>query len=289
MNKNSKELIQQVKSLHKQILSNSKQSLTRAIRLGGILHKHKQKVGHGNFERWTTEYLPFTPRTARNYIVLNKNKDKIIEQNITSLNEAYELFRSKLPYSVFKNNFYENEKSSTVYTPKKISQYLFDTLSSHVQANIILDPAIGRGSLTNPWKKAGATVIGVDIDPYSKKYCDTFIHSKFEDIEEWEHGKPDFIICNPPFNGNLKKMYPELFIRHIINFWGEKIKIVMVVPMGFRLNSTLRSERWKWLSQGKLAITSIISLPINIFEAKFHTEILCFNIRGLKPHYFLYA
>ena len=83
-------------------------------------------------------------------------------------------------------------------------------------------------------------------------------------------------------------MYPELFMRKIVELWGEKKKIVMVVPMGFRLNATLRSERWNWLKNSKLRITSIISLPINIFEAKFHTEILCFNIPKLKPHYFLY-
>ena len=288
MDTKEKELLLRIKELHSQIQTDSELSLQKALKLGSILQTQKERVGHGNFIMWVKTYLPFSERTSRNYLTLSNNKDKIKESGAKSLSEAYQLFRNKLPYSVFKNNFYENEKSSTIYTPKKVSEYLFNILSPVVSASVILDPAIGKGILTDVWQKAGAKIIGVDIDSVGKKYSDVFILSKFEDIEIWKFEEPDFIICNPPFNGNVKMMYPELFIRKIVELWGDKKKIVMVVPMGFRLNATLRSERLIWLKKSKLQITSIISLPINIFEAKFHTEILCFNIPKLKPHYFLY-
>ena len=157
-----------------------------------------------------------------------------------------------------------------------------------ISPTVILDPAIGKGGLTKLWQKSGAKIIGVDIDTIGRKYSDVFIHKKFEDIEKWEYEKPDFIICNPPFNGNRPILYPELFLRHITILFGEKVKVVLFVPIGFRLNVKISSARWQWLINSKMKISSIISLPINCFQSHFHSEILCFNIPKLKPHYFLY-
>ncbi len=58
--------------------------------------------------------------------------------------------------------------------------------------------------------------------------------------------------------------------------------------MGFRLNQRKISKRWKWLRDNCPPITSIISLPLDIFDnVQFHSEILIFNVPKLKPHYFL--
>lgn len=217
-------LLRQIKELHSQIQNDSEQSLNRALKLGSILQTQKERIGHGNFVKWIKKFLPFSERTSRNYLTLHKNKEKIKKAHVKSLSEAYQLFRNKLPYSVFKNNFYENEKNSTIYTPKKVSEYLYSILSPAVSASIILDPAVGKGSLTNLWRENGAIIIGVDIDSVGKKYSDVFIQSKFEDIDIWKQEEPDFIICNPPFNGYVKKMYPEVFIRKIVDLWGRKRK-----------------------------------------------------------------
>lgn len=190
-----------------------------------------------------------------------------------------------LPYSVKKNNYYLNPKNSAVYTPPEISEYIYDVLHTHVNPKVILDPAIGKGALTRPWKRT-STIIGVDIDKNSKRYCDKFIHGKFEQIENWFHAIPDLVICNPPFNkANGRKLYPEVFLRHIVELFGNSIPTVLFVPMGFRLNQTFRSARWNWLKDN-LEISSIISLPCDCFNnVKFHSEILIFNINELKPHY----
>lgn len=192
-----------------------------------------------------------------------------------------------LAYTVKKNNYNNNKKNSTIYTPERVSLYLFNLLKKHVSPKIILDPAIGQGSLTNPWKNKSRKIIGVDIDKKGKKHCDTFIHGKFEEIQEWKHKHPDLILCNPPFNGaSGKKLYPEVFLRHIVDLFGSQIPIVMIVPMGMRLNVRIQSKRWNWM-RDTLDISSIISLPIDCFGLKFHTEILIFNVPSLKAHYFL--
>jgi type I restriction enzyme M protein len=62
----------------------------------------------------------------------------------------------------------------------------------------------------------------------------------------------------------------------------------MFVPMGLRLNQRLCSARWRWLRDCGTRITSIISLPLDVFTGvEFHNEILIFNVVGLRPHYFL--
>lgn len=288
MDNKEKDILQKIKELHSQIQSGSKQSLQRALKLGSILHTQKSRVGHGNFINWIKKYLPFSERTSRNYLTLHKNKEKIKEAKVRSLSEAYQLLKTIRPFALYRNDYDRPEKNSTIYTPPKVSEYLHTLISSVVSPSVILDPAIGKGSLTKLWQKAGVKIIGVDIDPVGKKYSDTFIHNKFEDIEKWKHEKPELIIANPPFNGNRPILYPELFLRHITILFGEKVKVVLFVPIGFRLNVKLTSARWQWLINSKIKITSIISLPVNCFGPVFHSEILCFNLPKLKPHYFLY-
>ena len=147
---------------------------------------------------------------------------------------------------------------------------------------------IGKGSLVEPWQK-NCHIVGVDIDWRSKKYADEFLCSKFENISEWNMSYPDLILLNPPFNNApQKKLYPEVFIRQIVNLFGTKIPIVLFAPMGFRLNQKKRSKRWQWLRDSGLQISSIVSLPLDIFDnVRFHSEILIFNVPNLKSHYWL--
>lgn len=193
-------------------------------------------------------------------------------------------------YSIKRNNYKLKPKNSTVYTPSEVSQYLYDIISRHIKPKVVFDPSIGRGSLTKPWESNSTKIIGSDIDRNSKNHCDKFIQGKFEDIEIWPYKMPDLILCNPPFNGAKgRKLYPEVFLRHIVNLFGNEVPTVLFAPMGFRLNQTSKSPRWNWLKDN-LEISSIISLPVNCFgKVKFHSEILIFNVPQLKPHYLVCA
>ena len=193
-----------------------------------------------------------------------------------------------IPYTIKHNNYHVNSKCSTIYTPERVSLYLYNLLKDHLSPKVILDPAIGKGALTNPWRRKAQKIIGVDINRAGRKYCDEFIQGKFEEIKEWHYKTPQLILCNPPFNGAKgRNLYPEVFLRHMVNLFGSQIPVVMISPMGLRLNVRVESKRWIWMKE-TLDITSIISLPVDCFGLKFHTEILIFNVPSLKAHYFLY-
>lgn len=204
-------------------------------------------------------------------------------------------------YRVDRNNFYKNEKKSTVFTPDYVSEFLYDLLHPHIRKDngVIVDPCVGRGSLLNPWKKNGYNVIGIDIEnqgfPHTK--VKNYLEVKKEEIDK----KVSMVIMNPPFNIDgktktyIKEHYggrpllPEVWFSKTLELSGSKVPIVMFTPYGFRLNQTENSKRWlKFINKEYPPITSIISLPKDVFEnILFHSEILIFNIPTLNGHYFV--
>ncbi len=191
------------------------------------------------------------------------------------------------PLTTRRNDYYQREKSSTVYTPRGVARFLFDILSPLMpERSLIFDPAIGSGRLTDPWYDAGHQIHGCDIAEQGAR-CYEFDQCRFEDY--FCSFKPDLVLCNPPFNGaQRKKLYPEVFLHQIFELFGERIPTVLFTPMGFRLNQIRRSERWRRLRDSKSNIDSIVTLPLDIYEnVQFHSEILIFNVPDLKPHYFL--
>jgi hypothetical protein len=191
------------------------------------------------------------------------------------------------PLSVKKNNYLDNPKKSDIFTPEWLSKWLHEiVVESKMKTDVILDPAIGGGSLTKWFENS--LIIGIDINPNAACCANKFMHGKFEEIEHWAHETPDLIIVNPPFNSaSGRKLYPEVFLRKIHELFGSKIPVIMIAPFGILLNQRLKSARWKYL-RDNWEITSIISLPIDTFEnVLFHVEIVCFNTSGMKPHYFI--
>ena len=203
------------------------------------------------------------------------------------------------PLTVQRNDYHTNPKPSTIYTPPGIAKFLFDILYNsmshnvvrHPQFKTILDPAIGSGCLTDPWKTAGCRILGRDIDPLlDRSQYDVCHIGRFEDVTDPTiFPTPDLVLCNPPFNGAPgKRLYPEVFLAHVFKLLGPTMPTVMFMPMGFRLNQRRRSTRWRWLRDCGAKITSIIALPLDTFPGvEFHAEILVFNVAGIQPHYFL--
>lgn len=196
------------------------------------------------------------------------------------------------PLNVKRNNYIDNPKKSDIYTPEWLSKWLFKLVfNSGMNYKIILDPAIGEGSLTNSFRDRDCCVIGFDINPESEQYCDFWLCKKFEDITKEEIKdipKPDLIMVNPPFNSaSGRKLYPEVFLRKIEELYGSKIPVIMIAPMGLLLNQRLKSARWRYI-RDNWEITSIIALPIDVFDnVLFHTQIVCFNTTGIPPFSFI--
>lgn len=200
-------------------------------------------------------------------------------------------------YRVDRNNFHKKVKNSMVYTPDFVSYFLFRLLEKQNFTGLLLDPCVGAGSLLKPWQRAGYSVVGIDI--VNQGFVPT-IKRNFLDVEVGEVATPDIVLMNPPFNiDSTTKEYiqnkyggrpllPELWLQKTIELFGKDIPIALFTPYGFRLNQTISSSRWKkFMDDTYPPISSIVSLPKNIFEGiLFHSEILLFNMPGMRGHYF---
>ena len=156
------------------------------------------------------------------------------------------------PLSVIKNNYITNPKRTDIETPAEVSRFIYG-LFPNVQK--VFDPCYGKKSLMIPFMKAGISVSGCEI-----KYGNDFL----------KRTKPitaDLILCNPPFNlGVGKRLGSEIFLEKILELRTNKAPIVLFAPMGFRLNQKKTSKRWKWLRDNCPEISSIISLPLDVYD-----------------------
>jgi hypothetical protein len=201
------------------------------------------------------------------------------------------------PLTVKRNDYRIRPKRSDVYTPPGVARFLFDVLRSaspirpareYCQSpfQAILDPAIGSGRLTDPWYDTGHTVTGCDIVNKHAR-CHGFYRRRYESVPELP--KPGLVLCNPPFNGaEGRKLYPDIFLEHTFDLFSVYQPVVLFAPMGMRLNQRRKSTRWRRLRDCGAQLTSIVSLPLDTIPGvEFHAEILIFNVKGVRPHYFL--
>lgn len=204
-------------------------------------------------------------------------------------------------YRVDRNNFYTEQKKATIYTPQPVCNFIYDIIAPSLKPNaLILDPAVGAGALLRPFKNHGHRVLGVDIE--HQGFAETQ-QRNFLSIAKGELQTPDLVIVNPPFNIDQKTKHyikenytgrpllPEIWLQKIIELFGKDIPIILFTPYGFRLNQQCNSKRWQKFTTGQYPeISSIISLPKDIFDGiLFHSEILVFNVNGLKGHYFYHG
>lgn len=196
--------------------------------------------------------------------------------------------KTHAPISVRHNPYHVCPKRSDIYTPPPVAKFIFDLLRGHPYQTV-LDPAIGQGALTAPWRAAGRTVVGCDIDPASEPYADLFLDGPFEAVASWDAPRPDIAVVNSPFNGAPRgELYPEVFLSHLVALFGTNFPIVLFTPMGLRLNQRQKSRRWRWLRDCGLEITSLLALPLDVFpDVEFHLEVVFFNVPNIAAHYFL--
>ncbi len=167
-------------------------------------------------------------------------------------------------------------KPNDICTPPGLCQYLHDLVSPLYPVKTILDPAVGDGSLTTPWRKR--RVISFEV----RDGRDFFQSPDWIEV--------DLVICNPPFNdvSGSNRYLPLLFLQRIVQITPAGTPIAFIAPLTMRIDQATRSERWRWLRDCCPPITSVISLPYDVFAgAKVHAEVLMFNMPKLRPHYFL--
>lgn len=82
---------ERINGLHKEIENALHQSLNNAIEIGQLLTDAKKALPHGQFTSWIETNCIFTDRTARRYMKLHKERDKL--KNAAGIQEAYQLLR----------------------------------------------------------------------------------------------------------------------------------------------------------------------------------------------------
>jgi len=167
----------------------------------------------------------------------------------------------------------KGQKRSDTPTPEWLCDFLYNLVKDQ-DFKKILDPCCGDKRLT---KRFTCEIIDYEI----KEGKDFLKEEKLIDC--------DFVIVNPPFNiGQGRKLSVEVFMDKILELVGNKIPILIITPMGFRLNQRKKSSRYKKMRDTYPSIDTIISLPLDTFEdTLFHTEVIGFNTPFLNPHYFV--
>lgn len=82
-------LIEEINQLHAEIEGYFRKSLDNALLIGQRLAELKETLSHGEFTPWVEANLTFTSRTARNYMKLHNNRDRI--ESAGGIKEAYQL------------------------------------------------------------------------------------------------------------------------------------------------------------------------------------------------------
>ncbi len=88
-------VINEISSLHNEIIGYLKTSLDKAIRIGQLLTEQKDSLKHGEFTKWISENLPFADRTARRYMRIYNNKDKLKTDRVSDLTSGYRFLTEK--------------------------------------------------------------------------------------------------------------------------------------------------------------------------------------------------
>ena len=92
---------EEITRLHEEIIGSLRTSLTKGIQIGELLTEQKESLKHGEFTSWIKENLPFTDRTARNYMRLHQRRDELKTETVSGLKDAYTLLSPpKEPHEV---------------------------------------------------------------------------------------------------------------------------------------------------------------------------------------------
>lgn len=89
------EKISEIKCLHENMMQLAKDAGKKGLQIGTLLVELRRKVGHGNWESYVESNLPFSVRTARNYLALAKHQLPGKSANVADLDLAGELRRSQ--------------------------------------------------------------------------------------------------------------------------------------------------------------------------------------------------
>jgi hypothetical protein len=90
--------VREIRRLHEEIGEALRTTLPKAIRVGELLAEQKAEMKHGEWLPWCKDNLPFTDRTARNYMQFYDHRGQLKSELVSDLPTARKLITvSKKP------------------------------------------------------------------------------------------------------------------------------------------------------------------------------------------------
>ncbi len=132
------EVVKEICTLHNEIISIFRTSLEKAIRVGELLDLQKEQLTHGDYTPWIENNLPFTVRTAQNYVNLYKNKEILKNENVSCLSSAYKLLSGA--GQLLEEDEKEEDKPSTKSkngskAPEKSKEEIGEEVAGHMMSD----------------------------------------------------------------------------------------------------------------------------------------------------------
>lgn len=81
--------VQEITQLHNANIGALRTSVETAIRIGGLLVEQKAELVHGNWQQWVAKNLPFSIRTATNYMKIFEDRARLKTATVAGLAKAY--------------------------------------------------------------------------------------------------------------------------------------------------------------------------------------------------------
>ena len=120
--------VREIKRLYRDLTTLYNMSLAKAIEIGKLLQQQKDDLGHGQWLPWVDK-LPFSRRSATNYISLYKHRAELKRARVADLdlNAAYKVLanyrnqqRDKMRVETRKNRKAFADKTSKFSNPKEV-------------------------------------------------------------------------------------------------------------------------------------------------------------------------
>ena len=91
-------LEREITDLHTEFVASATRCFEAALRIGELLVQQKAALGHGSFGPWLAT-LPFSDRTARDYMRFYRHRDELKMANVADFGAARRLLASPFPLS----------------------------------------------------------------------------------------------------------------------------------------------------------------------------------------------
>ena len=181
--------VSEIVALHGQILTTARTTLDKAIRIGQLLTEQKASLKHGAWLPWVKENLPFDARTAQNYTRCYGERDRLKNENVSYLADAYRLLAEPAePKSVTKGE---------TPTPEELA-YSAGTIVSAV-----------RLFCDNELREVAKTIAGITGEPASDEEGNGWIRSLVacqRKAAKWGHYWADYTLrCERLLGQTLEK------------------------------------------------------------------------------------